>query len=294
MAPTNDSASSLASRRSGSPLPTALTPPVAPVVLVLILLLAGLYDSAQLASYERMRGAHYGLLGGLARNLPFWVLWIVGARVVALAGRFRPPIPTVHSIGFHAATALVLGVAHIATWVVLRDFLAHGNFPPVDYGHLVRKFVPSRIGMNIVVYAGLLALTVRPAAGGPDAPERPRRPGSLDRDRLVLTAGGRIYVISRAATERVEAEGDYMRIFGDVQSLVRITLRELGRRLGPGFARVSRSTLVNVAHIREIRRVGGERWEALMVSGERVPVTSAYRDALDAALTSATRPLADR
>jgi DNA-binding LytR/AlgR family response regulator len=97
-------------------------------------------------------------------------------------------------------------------------------------------------------------------------------------------------VISRSATERVEAEGDYMRIFGDVESLVRITLRELDRRLGPAFVRVSRSTLVNVAHVREVRRLGGERWEALMASGERVPVTAAYRDALDSALRTAPQP----
>ena len=276
-----------------------------PAVVALLFVMVGLYDSAQHFAYERMRGAHFGFAGGLARNFPFWALWIPLTYAVARFARAVPPALSARRVLAHLGAAAALGAAHIALWVVLRDFFAHGNLPPADYAHLLRKFVPARIGLDVLVYGAVLALTSKPGGAirrrgwGDSRAARAipgRRPGDSrtggqgdahprrEPDRLVLASGGRTYVISRRDTERVEAEGDYMRIHGDVESLVRVTMGELDEALGPGFVRVSRSALVNAAHVRELRRVAGERWEARMASGARVPVTAAYRDGLEAAL----------
>ena len=284
------SSADFASRLRGIP-----SVPLHPAVLALLFLAVGLYDSAQHFAYEQMRGAHFGFTGGLARNFPFWVLWIPLAHVVVRFARALPPALSARRVLAHLGVAAALGVAHIALWVVLRDLFAHGHFPPADYAHLLRKFVPARIGLDVFVYGAVLGLMARPRTRGPGGDESAAaagagpggRPGEVDR--LVLASGGRTYVISRRDTERVEAEGDYMRIHGDVESLIRITLGELDDALGPGFVRVSRSAIVNVVRVRELRRVAGERWEALMASGARVAVTSAYRERLENALHRTAR-----
>lgn len=301
-----DSASHASSKDLASRFSGIAPAPLHPAVLALVFVMVGLYDSAQHFAYEQMRGAHFGFSGGLARNFPFWALWIPLAYAVAGIARALPPSLSARRLLAHLAVAAALGAAHIAVWVVIRDLFAHGSFPPGDYGHLLRKFVPARIGLDVFVYGAVLALTsvprgatlgrrsgdprsgdaIRGRRGSGDAPkggEGGTLPGR-EPDRLVLASGGRTYVISRRDTERVEAEGDYMRIHGDVESLVRVTMAELDDALGRGFVRVSRSALVNVAHVREVRRVAGERWEARLASGARVPITGAYREGLEAAL----------
>lgn len=264
-------------------------------------LLFGLLDAVQLQVYRSFRGEELSFGGAVARNLPFWVLWIPLAFGVL---RFGGRLPVVgegkgRRIGVHSLVGLGVGALHVALWVVARELLAHGHFRPGDYPTILGKFLAERIGVDLLVYGLLVTVAgrhlwaVAEPVSGADGEADDRGVGAAagtvtdgpgDDDRLVLRAGGRVYVIFRSGVEWVEADGDYMRLHGEREILVRITLKELDARLGPRFVRVSRSALVNLRHLREVRPVSGDRHEAVLASGVRVPVTASYRERLEAPL----------
>ncbi len=233
----------------------------------------------------------------MARNLPFWVLWIPLAFVVLRLGGRLPVVGEGKGrrIAAHAVLATAIGALHVALWVVARELLAHGHFRPAAYPANVGKFLAERIGVDLLVYALLVTAAgrhlwavARPASAGAGGdppgvgePDRADFGDAGEGDRLVLRAGGRVYVILRSRVEWVEAEGDYMRLHGDRELLIRITLKELDSLLGSRFVRVSRSALVNVDHLREVRPAAGDRHEAVLASGVRVPVTPSYRERLE-------------
>jgi len=82
------------------------------------------------------------------------------------------------------------------------------------------------------------------------------------------TAVAKVAVVAPGGTELVDfdqihyvhAEGDYSRVHTyDRSYLSTASLGDLSRKLGPGFARIHRSYLVNLAKVSGIRRVAPDR-----------------------------------
>lgn len=117
---------------------------------------------------------------------------------------------------------------------------------------------------------------------------RLRQPGPPVPSRLVVKSGGRVSFVERDAIDWVEAEGNYCRLHVGAEAfLVRETMHALLGQLGADrFARVHRSAIVQLTRVRELRIAGGGDYDAVLVSGERVPVSRAYRDALQERMTS--------
>jgi two-component system LytT family response regulator len=102
------------------------------------------------------------------------------------------------------------------------------------------------------------------------------------RERIVLRSGGRILFISRDDIEWVDAQGNYAIVHASGQAYrVRDRISELEARLGPAFARIHRSTVVNVDHVRELQVAGGGEYDVVMKSGLRLRVTRLHRPALE-------------
>lgn len=81
-------------------------------------------------------------------------------------------------------------------------------------------------------------------------------------DRLMVNERGRLYFVKVSDVEWFEAEDNYVRIHtGRASHLIRQTLSHLQEKLDPSrFARIHRSTIVNLDSIREIQLgVGRER-----------------------------------
>lgn len=94
-------------------------------------------------------------------------------------------------------------------------------------------------------------------------------------DRLVIREGGTVVFLRPNEVDWIEAAGNYVRVRADGEEhLVRDTLTAMEERLeGHGFLRASRSVLVNLSRIREIRRGSSGTYVALLEDGRRFSVS---------------------
>jgi two-component system LytT family response regulator len=101
-------------------------------------------------------------------------------------------------------------------------------------------------------------------------------------DRLLLSEEGRVLVIPIGEIEFVQAAGKLVKVFAQGRChLVREPLHELESRLGTDqFARVHRSTIVNVEFIGEIHPLFHGDCELVMKRGIRIKMSRRYRPRL--------------
>lgn len=106
------------------------------------------------------------------------------------------------------------------------------------------------------------------------------------RDRLVIKSTGRIYFVRTADIEWCEAAGNYVRLHvGPQAHLVRGTMAGLEAQLDSAqFARIHRSTIVNVDRIQELRSSFNGEYVVLLRGGTRLTLSRGYRDTLQARL----------
>lgn len=115
----------------------------------------------------------------------------------------------------------------------------------------------------------------RSAARGPLAPER-----------LMVMTGARRAPVLLDEVEWFAAAGNYVVVhWADREGLVRKPLKTLEARLdGRVFARSHRSTLVNLARVREARSLSDGSWRLTMESGAELVASRTYREAIMARL----------
>lgn len=126
--------------------------------------------------------------------------------------------------------------------------------------------------------SGKPALTLEEAlAGSVPAAVRP-----VGESRLSFKDGNRIVRVDAATIRWIDAAGDYMCIHTPGETLVvRATLREMEQRLDPQqFARIHRSTLVNISQVRALRpHLNGEYFLDLE-GGHTLKLSRSYKDKL--------------
>lgn len=113
------------------------------------------------------------------------------------------------------------------------------------------------------------------AARAPDAPTP-----------LIVSIGrGRAPVLP-AEIEWIASAGNYAVVhWRDQEGLLREPLQQLEARLAPaGFARAHRSTLINLAHVAELRPLADGAWRATLDSGAELVISRGYRDVVLARL----------
>ncbi len=84
----------------------------------------------------------------------------------------------------------------------------------------------------------------------------------------------------------IEAADNYARIWtGGRSYLLRESMQRLERRLErAGFCRAHRRALIRIGAVRQLVRSASDSWEAVLVSGDRIPISRRQRPALVAAL----------
>jgi two-component system LytT family response regulator len=119
-------------------------------------------------------------------------------------------------------------------------------------------------------------------------PEMSRREPT-GRDRLVVKSSGRVYFVRAADIDWCEAAGNYVCLHVGPQShLVRETMGHLESQLDPHqFARIHRSTIVNVDRIQELRSSFNGEHVVVLHGGTRLTLSRGYREALQARLGTA-------
>ena len=100
--------------------------------------------------------------------------------------------------------------------------------------------------------------------------------------RIVLRDRGRVVVLDHADIDWIAAEGDYVRVFSAGRGyLVRHTMNAMEARLDPNaFARVHRSSIVNVARVKEVRPHGDRDYTVVLKDGNKIRMSRSYRERL--------------
>ncbi len=104
-------------------------------------------------------------------------------------------------------------------------------------------------------------------------------------ERLMVMAGSRRVPVETSAVEWFEAADNYVVVHwasnagASREGLLRATLQSLETRLDPRvFARTHRSTLINLAHVREAQPLSDGSWRLTLASGAEVVTSRTYRE----------------
>jgi two-component system LytT family response regulator len=98
-------------------------------------------------------------------------------------------------------------------------------------------------------------------------------------ERLLVRENGRLVVVRLAEVDWIEGAGNYVRLHVGTRShLHRQTLAQLEQRLDPTrFARIHRSTIVNLDRIDELRPTISGSYEVVLLGGERLTLSRGHR-----------------
>jgi two-component system LytT family response regulator len=99
-------------------------------------------------------------------------------------------------------------------------------------------------------------------------------------ERLSIKDAGRILRVPIDDILWIDAAGDYMCVHTSVDThVLRATMRELEGRLDPRrFQRIHRSTIVNVARVKELRSHLNGEYFLILDSGQQLKLSRSYKD----------------
>ncbi len=209
------------------------------------------------------------LLGALVAH----AVTIATTSVILLLGRGRPAYPRlVLDILFLYAPMNVMTLLGLIGAAVVaaehRARLVESN-RRVD---LERQLDDSRSQ----VFAAMAALNGA-------VPEQAFAPPAEPLDRLTVTTGNRTAIVAADEIDWIEARSYYARLHvGDRTHLVRQSMNDLEQRLDPKrFARIHRSTIVNLDRVTELRPYDRRSFVVILRDGQRLMMSRRRRRLLD-------------
>jgi two-component system LytT family response regulator len=110
--------------------------------------------------------------------------------------------------------------------------------------------------------------------------EEMKKPKRLER--LVIKSGGRVSFLKTSEIDWIEAEGNYVRLHSGKESyLLRETLNQMEEQLDPEhFARIHRSTIVNLNSVKELRSYFHGEYQVLLHDKTELLLSRKYREKL--------------
>jgi two-component system, LytTR family, response regulator len=109
----------------------------------------------------------------------------------------------------------------------------------------------------------------------------PTRPQPIER--FLIRQKDRVVVIPVGEIDRIAAAGDYVTLHaGPTRYHLRETMSRIEQRLDPQrFARIHRSTIVNLARVRELRPHLGRDHVVILADGTRLRLSRGYRGRIE-------------
>lgn len=180
----------------------------------------------------------------------------------------------------HLALHVVAGVAFVALlnvlavvpWAVARG----GEVAVREFFGLAAYGFTTHVHAALIVYFVIVGI----AHLGRREPEEEPSPDAVALDRLTVEREGRVKLLSVDEIDWIEAAGDELRVHAaDEVYRLRERLRTLEARLDPGlFARIHRSTIVNLDRIEELHHFSHGDYDVLLEDGTRLRMSRSYRD----------------
>lgn len=209
------------------------------------------------------------------------ILWL-DRRLPLRDSRWRLPAAV------HAAATVAFSLAHVAMMVGMRKVIYVLNGQHYDFGNVpvellyeYRKDFVSYFLVLGAIYAWRLFQARRAGAAYEDNDERADLPRFLVRNR------GRTYHIASEDIDWVEAAGNYvlLHVGGETHPL-RDTMKGIENRLGDGFCRVHRSTVVNLDRVDRTLPAGGGEFYVRLHNGTELKCSRTLKDVLQRRLES--------
>ena len=168
--------------------------------------------------------------------------------------------------GFDVLEALGADAPPIVVFVTAYDQYALKAFEVEALDYVLKPFDDARF-LRVVARAKAQA---RPVG---------ERPAS---DRLIVKSSGRVVFLRASEIDWIEAADYYASLHvGDRTHLLRRSMSVLERELDPNlFCRVHRSTIVNLARVRELLLDANGEYEVVLEGGRRLRLSRSYREEL--------------
>lgn len=211
-----------------------------------------------------------------------------GRRAVAMITSLRPDLvfldvqmPVLD--GFQVVEAVSPTFLPAVVFVTAYDQYAIRAFDVHALDYLLKPFTPERFQVSM-----RKAREDVTARGSQDSRRRlleliaERTASTAHLQRFVIKSGEGYRLVAAADVASFEAQGNYVRLrTSSGQHLLRITMAELERRLDPKrFARIHRSTMVNIDLIKEITPSWHGDFEVLLTDGQRLRLSRNFRNRL--------------
>ena len=136
------------------------------------------------------------------------------------------------------------------------------------------------------VAGALAAERAEEGAAEADRDDRLADEGARELERILVKDAERMYFVRVEDVDWVEAHGNYVRLHtGPQVHVLRLTMNALERRLPVSrFARIHRSTIVNLDRVREMQPWFSGDYVVHLHGGTRLKLSRVYRDRLEARL----------
>lgn len=189
--------------------------------------------------------------------------------------------------GFEVLERVPAEVMPLVVFVTAYDRFALEAFRVHALDYLLKPVAEDRFAEMLHTCRHRVA-EIRGAASHADAeyhlsvpPAHSASPGALDR--LIVKGNGRVIFLKLSSVRSIEAYGDYIRVHVDDKSyLLRRTMNDIEARLDPKvFARISRSSIVNLEHVRQLESLSRGEYRVLLSGDKRLKLTRTYRDRLE-------------
>ncbi len=111
---------------------------------------------------------------------------------------------------------------------------------------------------------------------------RNQKDGPIRSSRIVVRSGGRVQFVKISDIDWIEAAGDYVTLHvGKKSLLLRETITAMEKKLDSAFARIHRSTIVNLDQIVEMRALDNGEYRVLLRDATELKLSRNYRQALE-------------
>jgi len=195
--------------------------------------------------------------------------------------------------GFELLRALPATLIPLTIFVTAYDQYALAAFAASALDYLLKPVDDARLDESIARARGRLAerkaedhyerllklIATLPNAGELKLEDLPTTDPVSATNKLTIKDGARVLRIDTESVRWIDAAGDYMCIHaGDETHVLRGTMHDLERRLDPKrFARVHRSTIVNLDRVKEMRPHLNGEYFLVLDSGHELKLSRSYR-----------------